>query len=199
MSAQISHDEIRHMVRELLRDAVAGVSRGGAEAAPPPETPETPAAPMRTAEVGGLSERVRAALADGGGGIEIAIASDSDLNAFAQQVALCALERDLLGAIAANRVRFRLTGGGGGREAVAAQPTAPTAAPAAAPAVARAAGPSAKDGDAYHWEQGLLNETKVTEIARTHAKLMLGRRALLTPLAWDRARSLGLQVVRTKS
>jgi hypothetical protein len=148
---------------------------------------------------------VRAALADGGGGIEIAIASDSDLNAFAQQVALCALERDLLGAIAANRVRFRLTGGGGGggggggREAVAAQPTAPTAAPAAAPAVARAAGPSAKDGDAYHWEQGLLNETKVTEIARTHAKLMLGRRALLTPLAWDRARSLGLQVVRMKS
>jgi hypothetical protein len=205
MSAQISHDEIRHMVRELLRDAAAGVSRGGAEAAPPPETPETPAAPMRTAEVGGLSERVRAALADGGGGIEIAIASDSDLNAFAQQVALCALERDLLGAIAANRVRFRLTGGGGGggggggREAVAAQPTAPTAAPAAAPAVARAAGPSAKDGDAYHWEQGLLNETKVTEIARTHAKLMLGRRALLTPLAWDRARSLGLQVVRMKS
>jgi hypothetical protein len=57
----------------------------------------------------------------------------------------------------------------------------------------------AKDGDAYHWEQGLLNETKVTEIARTHAKLVLGRRALMTPLAWDRARSLGLQVVRMKS
>ena len=56
-----------------------------------------------------------------------------------------------------------------------------------------------KHGDAYHWEQGLLNETKVTEIARTHAKLALGRRALLTPLAWDRVRSLGLQVVRMKS
>ncbi len=191
MSAQVSHDEIRHMVRELLRDAVAGVSCGGAEAAPPQETP---AAPMRTAEVGGLSERVRAALAGGGGGIEIEIASDSDLNAFAQQVALCALERDLLGAIASNRVRFRLAGGGG-PEAVTAPPTAPTAAPAAV----RAAGPPAQDGDAYHWEQGLLNETKITEIARTHAKLMLGRRALLTPLAWDRARSLGLQVVRMKS
>ncbi len=184
MSAQVSHDEIRHMVRELLRDAVAG---GGAEAAPPEETP---AAPARSAEIGGLSERVRAALAGGGGGIEIEIASDSDLNAFAQQVALCALERDLLGAIAANRVRFRLTGcgGGGGREAVPAKQ-------AAAPAAAL----PANDGDAYYWEQGLLNETKVTEIARTHAKLMLGRRALLTPLAWDRARSLGLHVVRMKS
>ncbi len=184
MSAQVSHDEIRHMVRELLRDAVAG---GGAEAAPPEETP---AAPARSAEIGGLSERVRAALAGGGGGIEIEIASDSDLNAFAQQVALCALERDLLGAIASNRVRFRLAGGGGGsgggQEAAAAKQATAPAAPV-------------KDGDAYHWEQGLLNETKVTEIARTHAKLVLGRRALLTPLAWDRARSLGLQVVRMKS
>ncbi len=186
MSAPVSRDEIRHMVRELLRDAVAG---GGAEAAPPEETP---AAPARSAEIGGLSERVRAALASGGGGggIEIAIASDSDLNAFAQQVALCALERDLLGAIASNRVRFRLAGGGGGsgggQEAAAAKQATPPAAPV-------------KDGDAYHWERGLLNETKVTEIARTHAKLVLGRRALMTPLAWDRARSLGLQVARMKS
>jgi len=181
MSAQVSHDEIRHMVRELLRDAVAG---GGAEAAPPEETP---AAPARSAEIGGLSERVRAALASGGGGggIEIEIASDSDLNAFAQQVALCALERDLLGAIASNRVRFRLAGGGGPEAVTAKQAVDPVA--------------PVKDGDAYHWEQGLLNETKITEIARTHAKLMLGRRALLTPLAWDRARSLGLQVVRMKS
>jgi hypothetical protein len=186
MSAQVSHDEIRHMVRELLRDAVAG---GGAEAAPPEETP---AAPARSAEVGGLSERVRAALASGGGGggIEIAIAGDSDLNAFAQQVALCALERDLLGAIASNRVRFRLAGGGGGggggQEAAAAKQATPPTVPV-------------KDGDAYHWEQGLLNETKVTEIARTHAKLTLGRRALMTPLAWDRVRSLGLQVARMKT
>ena len=188
MSARPSHDEIRSLVRELLRDAVAGVSSvGGGQGAPPEETST---APLRPGEVGGLSERVRAALADGGGGIEIAIASDSDLNAFAQQVALCALERDLLGAIASNRVRFRLTGGGaGGGSEVA------TARQAQAPA----AGPPAKDGDAYHWEQGLLNETKVTEIARTHAKLTLGRRALMTPLAWDRVRSLGLQVARMKT
>lgn len=189
MSAQVSHDEIRAMVRALLRDAVAD---GGAEAVPPQETPAAPATTVRSAEIGGLSERVRAALTGGGGGgIEIAIASDTDLNAFAQQVALCALERDLLGAIASNRVRFRLTGGGGGgggRERVAAEQ-----------AVAPAAALPANDGDAYHWEQGLLSETKITEIARTHAKLMLGRRALLTPLAWDRARSLGLQVARMKS
>jgi len=181
MSAQPSQDEIRSLVRELLRDAVAG---GAGQAAPPEETA---AAPPSSGEVGGLSERVRAALADGGGGgIEIEIAGDADLNAFARQVALCALERDLLGAIASNRVRFRLAGNGR-QEPV-------TDKHAAAQAVAR----SPKDGDAYHWEQGLLNETKVTEIARTHAKLTLGRRALMTPLAWDRARSLGLQVARIK-
>ena len=76
MSTPVSHDEIRHMVRELLRDAVAG---GGADANPPQETP---AARVRSgdteAPVGGLSERVRAALGSGGGGIEIAIAGDAD-------------------------------------------------------------------------------------------------------------------------
>ena len=177
MGRRVSHEEIRGMVRELLRDAVAG---GGA---PPPDV--SPAVPARPAEVGGLSERVRAALANGGGGgIEIAIGGDSDLNAFAQQVALCALERDLLGAIASNRVRFRLAGG---------RPAAPAKTAAATGAAAPVA-----DGDAYHWEQGLLSETKITEIARSHTKLVLGRQALLTPLAWDRARSLGLQVVRMR-
>lgn len=185
MGARVPHDEIRRMVRELLRDAVAG---SGAGSAPAKEVAATPAMPTRAAEVGGLSERVRAALASGGG-IEIPVASDSDLNAFAQQVALCALERDLLGAIASNRVRFRLAGGG--------PPAAPAEKAAAEKAAPGAASP-AKDGDAYHWEQGLLSETKITEIARSHAKLVLGRQALLTPLAWDRARSLGLQVVRMR-
>ena len=188
MGARVPHDEIRRMVRELLRDAVAG---SGAGSAPAEEVAATPAMPARAAEVGGLSERVRAALASGGGGgIEIAVASDSDLNTFAQQVALCALERDLLGAIASNRVRFCLAGGGGPRAAPAEKAAAEKAAPGAASPV--------KDGDAYHWEQGLLSETKITEIARSHAKLVLGRQALLTPLAWDRARSLGLQVVRMR-
>ena len=177
MSAQLSHDEIRRMVRELLRDAVAA---GGAPS--PPET--RPAAPGQPPEVGGLSERVRAALS-GGGGIEIAIAGDADLNAFARQVALCALERDLLGAIASNRVRFRLASG--------ARPTAQAGMESDAARL-----PADRDDGAYRWERGLLSETKVTEIARSHSKLVLGRQALLTPLAWDRVRSLGLQVVRMR-
>ena len=186
MSGQISQDEIRRMVRELLRDAVAG----GGERAPPQPSSAGPPRPGDLGDVGGLSERVRAALAGaGGGGIEIAIAGDADLNAFAQQVALCALERDLLGAIAANRVRFRLAADGRGERDVAAPQRAET----------QAAVPPTAGGEAYHWEQGLLGETKITEIARTHAKLVLGRRALMTPLAWDRARSLGLQVARMKS
>ncbi len=195
MSAGVSHDEIRRMVRELLRDAVA---RGGV---PEPHAAPSPAAPA--SEVGGLAERVRAALAGGGGGaggaggsgIEIAIAGDADLNAFARQVALCALERDLLGAIASNRVRFRLAAGAPGTTRGPAAGSAVASTPSeTAPAVAPAA-----DGGAFRWEQGLLGETKITEIARTHDKLVLGRRALLTPLAWDRARSLGLQVVRMRA
>ena len=74
MNGQVSREEIRSMVRELLRDAVAG-GPGGGESAP---SPPAPADSTKPGEVGGLSERVRAALAGGPGGaaIEIAIAGE---------------------------------------------------------------------------------------------------------------------------
>ena len=100
MAEPISRDEIRRMVRELLRD-VAGVEAARSDTQ---STSADAGAPTAPGGSGGLSERVRASLKRGGG-IEVSIASDSDLNAFAQQVALCALERDLLGAIASNRAR----------------------------------------------------------------------------------------------
>ncbi len=182
MAERIDREEIRRMVRELLRDVVGAEARR--------ETPPETQSAVPAGAGGGLSERVRAAL-DKGGGIEVAIASDSDLNAFAQQVALCALERDLLGAIASNRVRFRLAGGSGGATAPA-EPAAPRReAKASEPAPASRAG-------TYEWERGLLNETKIAEIAKSHDKLVLGPQAVLTPLARDRAGALGLQIVRMR-
>ena len=68
-------------------------------------------------------------------------------------MALCALERDLLGAIAANRVRFRLAG------AAAAVTSGGGAGPGGDPAAART----------FTWDKGLLSEAKVTEIAKRHA------------------------------
>ena len=179
MERRPSRDEIRHLVRDLLREAVPGPKA-------PPEAPPEETAPRREPEPGtdrSLSERVRAALRNHGS-LEVSIASDRDLNAFAQSLALCALERDLLGALASNRVRFRLAGAPDKASAAAATPTREP----------RGAGP--RD---FHWEAGVLNEAKIAQIAKDHDRLVLGAKAVLTPLAKDRARKLDLDMVRQTS
>ena len=166
MGRRPSRDEIRRVVRDLLREVGPGKA--------PEETAEETAGTD-----GSLSERVRTALRNHGS-LEVSIAGDRDLNAFAQSIALCALERDLLGALASNRVRFRLAG-------------APDkASPAAAPTSTAAT-------RVFHWEAGVLNEAKIAQIAKDHDRLVLGAKAVLTPLAKDRARKLDLDMVRQTS
>ena len=181
MDGRVSQGEIRRLVRELLREAVARKSPGkGAPAAAPPSEEGSP-----------FSDRIRRAL-ETGAAIEVRVADDQDLNAFAQSIALCALERDLLGAVASNRVRFRLTGASGGPASTATPAPAPTAAPS------RGASRSPGPGGVFHWETGVLSETRVVAISREYTKLVLGPKAVLTPLAKDRARECKLEVVRQK-
>ena len=54
------------------------------------------------------------------------------------------------------------------------------------------------DDRTFTWDKGLLSEARVSEIAKSHARLVLGPRAVLTPLARDRARALKLTVERLK-
>ncbi len=164
MERRPSRDEIRQLVRDLLREAGPGREKS---------VPQTAAEPGTE---GSLSERVRAALRSHGS-LEVSIAGDRDLNAFAQSIALCALERDLLGAIASNRVRFRLAG--------APDKVPPATAPTSAAATR-----------VFHWEAGVLNEAKIAQIGKDHDRLVLGAKAVLTPLAKDRARKLDLDMVR---
>ncbi len=179
MDGRVSRDEIRRLVRELLHDAVGrkAPGKGAPAAAPPPE------------EGSPFSDRIRRAL-ETGAAIEVRVADDQGLNTFAQSIALCALERDLLGAVASNRVRFRLAGAGGGPAL-----SAPHAPP---PAPAQAATRSPGAGGVFHWEKGVLSETRVVAISREYTKLVLGPKAVLTPLAKDRARECKLEVVRQK-
>ena len=180
MERRPSRDEIRHLVRDLLREVGAG------KAPPRAGTAEAPGSEAVTSEGGSLSERVREAL-EYGGAVEVAMGGERDLNAFAQQVALCALERDLLGAIAASRVRFKLAG--------TARPAAPAGvSPATPPGEAAARG----EARPFRWDKGVLNESRIAEIAKAHDRLILGPKAVLTPLARDRARELQLEIARQK-
>ena len=45
---------------------------------------------------------------------------------------------------------------------------------------------------------GVLTETRVVEIARSHRKIVLGTEVVLTPLARDKAREMRLELTRQK-
>ncbi|HET7901575.1 MAG TPA: hypothetical protein VFL59_10340 [Candidatus Nanopelagicales bacterium] len=98
----------------------------------------------------------------------VSVTCDAELTAFARKVAGATPEvRD---AILAGRTTFRLT------------PAAGAPAPASTAVV--------------HVEKGAVTERHVREAKVAGARLVLGRRAVLTPLARDRARTAGVEIMR---
>ena len=53
-------------------------------------------------------------------------------------------------------------------------------------------------GGAYEIKSGVLTETKIVEIARTHKRIAVGADVVLTPLARDKARELKVELTRQK-
>ncbi len=139
---------------------------------PPAESTTTPA-------IGTSPTRQLAPDADStpNGAVErVDLRSDADLDAFVRSL-VRRLEnpRDRM-AIRSGKVRFRLgatapAGGGAG----------------AAPA-----------GPVMRVERGAVTERTVRDAARDGARLVLSRRAVLTPMARDRARSLGVEIEKER-
>ncbi|WP_405147073.1 hypothetical protein OG589_06475 [Sphaerisporangium sp. NBC_01403] len=107
----------------------------------------------------------------------VAIGGDDDLNAFALRVLELARDPARAADIRDGRLRFRLS--------VPAPDTPP------ARAVHRG-----DDAPVRRHEKGAVTERHVAEAAEAGARLVLGRRAVLTPLAKERARACGLVVER---
>jgi hypothetical protein len=152
--------------------AAPGEVIGDAEAlpavAPPPPSGATAHPAAAQASIG--DARVEA----------VTIDSDEELDAFVRALA-ARLEnpRDRL-AIKAGRLRFRL------RRAAAAE------APAGPPGAAR--GAVGAGGEALRIEKGAVTERAVQDAASKGARLVLASRAVLTPLARDKARALGVRI-----
>lgn len=116
----------------------------------------------------------------------VRIASDADLVAFARKVLSLAGDPVKAKDIAAGRYPFRLE-----QAPAAPQPThAATAAPAPKPAAS---------GQSLRIDSGVVTETMLNKLPRGLAKLVLAPGVTVTPLAKDRARSLGLTFERTSS
>ena len=164
----MASDALREEIRSMVRSLLRDLAPDLAAA----KTGQAGADPAAS----DLGERISAAARGGGGEIKIRIASDDDLRAFAALFITCA-DPVAQAAVLEGKVRLVLDG---------AASASPGPRPPAAPA--KSGGPTL--------EAGLLNERKVSELAKSHETVIVSQDVVVTPLAYDRARSCGLQIVR---
>jgi hypothetical protein len=207
MSTPDDADQLRSVTREVLAELLPGLLEEALTAQPEPNgnghhedvVPQVPAPPIAkvhrpsgwrppaesttTPAIGASSARqlvpaehapVGRSQAAPDGSVEVVdLRSDADLDAFVRSlVHRFENPRDRM-AIRSGKLRFRL-----GATA------APAAGPAAAPAI--------------RVERGAVTERAVRDAAAQGARLVLGPRAVLTPMARDRARSLGVEIEKER-
>jgi hypothetical protein len=102
---------------------------------------------------------------------EVAITSDAELNVFVRR--LLALESRQREAVQAGRLKFRL---------IRARKSAD--------------GDAAARGGSERIDKGIVTEKKVMAAAKAGKRLVVGKGVVLTPLARDKARQLGVQIER---
>lgn len=194
-------DELRTVVRDVLRELLPSIGALAAgdgaapsaapapsavpaparpvHAVPPLSVPPLDAAPLDAAPLGVTappqrSDAARPTGATAPAGTDdadvVVLRSDADLDAFVRKL-LTLFDNPVHRAdLRAGRRRFRL---------------------AAAPAAGEA-------GPVHRLDKGAVTEAHVRKAAAAGARLVLGRRAVLTPLARDRARALGVHVEKER-
>jgi hypothetical protein len=100
----------------------------------------------------------------------VSLRTDADLDAFVKRLLRLFENPQRRDALRAGRLRFRL---------------------------AAAAGPGSVQ-PAHRVDKGAVTEAMVGQAAQAGARLVLGRRAVLTPLARDRARAAGVEIERER-
>lgn len=120
-----------------------------------------------------------AAAPNGSVGGSVTVRTDAELDALVRRVAEACADPSRRSALAAGRHGFRL-------------------APAAAPVPNRPGPPpeTAAPGGVLRVDRGAVTERTVRKAAEDKSRIVVGRRAVLTPLARDRARTLGVAVER---
>jgi len=162
----------RDLLRDLLAEALAGANgHAGAPAVPPP-----PVAAVLRPSTWSAPPSGAEVVGDGGrGGTEpVVIETDDDMQRFVHALAARLEDPGQREAIRTGRLRFALSRGG-----------ATASRPAGAGGVVRV-------------DRGAVTERKVAEAAKAGARLLLGPRAVLTPLAREKARALGIEFERER-
>jgi hypothetical protein len=180
-------DLLRSVTREVLAELLPGLLEeqlaspatngnghvGGpaAEEDAVPQVPAPPVAKVHRPSGWQPPETETAAAPEERGSERVQLRSDADLDAFVRALAVRFESPDERAAILSGAVRFRLAG-------------------------ASVEEPSSRS--TIRVESGAVTERAVRDAARTGARLVLSPRAVLTPLARDRARSLGVEIEKEK-
>lgn len=175
--AGLDREAMRRMVREVLRDALPEAIKGSAAlkaaaqkvvaSAPAPARAE-PAA--KKAMPTGQSTPARQSA-----GEEVSLQSDQDLAQFVHRIVHLLENPATREAVKSGRHAFKLKRSGS---------TASTA------STGRPAGATEKI------LKGVVKENTVVDAAKAGARLIIGRGVVVTPLARDKARQLGVQIER---
>ena len=161
---------IRALVREVLADLLPAASRDPGN--PGTAGPAQAGPGWSTGEQGGPAQAALPhTVREHVESVEVVtIRTDADLGAFVLHLLHLFENPKHRDAVRSGRLRFRL----------------------AATAVPGSAQPS------HRIEKGAVTEAMVAASARAGARLVLGRRAVLTPLARDRARATGVEIVKER-
>ena len=180
MTAGLDPEMLRVLVREALADLLPAQT-GGAGPAPVQPAPASPAGASRPRPVppvpvssapaqGGAAYTVR----DGVAEVEtVSVRTDRELAAFVTRLLHLVENPRRRDDLRTGRLRFRLAPGGAAGAPGSARPT-------------------------RRIDKGAVTEATVRDAARAGARLVLGRRAVLTPLARDRARAAGVEIEKER-
>jgi hypothetical protein len=163
-------DAARELLRELLHEALNGGNGNGAA----PTVPPPPVAAVLRPSTWSAPPSGAETIGDAGRGEteRVSIASDDDLQRFVQALLVRFERPGDREAIRTGRLRFTLARSG--------------------------AGAGAAGAGTIRVERGAVTERKVAEAAKAGARLVLGPAAVLTPLAREKARALGIEFERER-
>jgi hypothetical protein len=157
----IDRDQLRLLVREVVREAVKDLAPSAPK---PPAPPPKPAPQASVVPTGPLAAEEKSRTDS------VRIATDSDLDGFVRKLLQLFENPKTRADVRQGRLKFRL-------------------------AVTR----PGTGGGTHRIDRGAVTERHVAELADTGVTLVLGPRAVLTPLARERARALGITVQKERT
>jgi hypothetical protein len=171
----IDREALRGLIRQVLQDAVPADLQKKLSAALKSKAaaPKTTRAAVSAAPADQRTE-------------EVSIASDGDLQRFVQRLLALADDAGSRDALKSGRIRFRLAKSGHRSPATLKRPQREDRSlPAAAPSAG-----------AHRIDKGLVAERHIVAAAKSGKKLTVAKGVVVTPLARDKARQLGVVIER---